>query len=201
MTANKLKIAVTGGIGSGKSTVSGILKELGYKVYDADRIYSDVISDEKFALKASEILGIKPIHTNDKKVFDRKAAAAVIFNDETRKNEFDRYIYPVIYGKIDDIYARGNESVFFEIPLLFETKRADSFDKVIIVKRNLRSRIESVKLRSNLTEKEIRERINNQIDYENFDFGNHIVIHNDGNLLSLRAAVEDCVAQIFQNNS
>ena len=201
MTANKYKIAITGGIGSGKSTVSSILTELGYKVYDADKIYADLISDESVIIKVSKILGIKPLRYDNKVFFDRKAAAIVLFSDKIKKKNFDNFVYPKVYQKIDDIYEKNDGAIFFEIPQLFETNRSQSFDKVIIVKRDLNERIASVKLRSGLTDEEIKIRIKNQIDYEKFDFSNHIVIHNNGDFANLKSVVEDCIAKIFTDNT
>lgn len=202
MIANKQKIAITGGIGSGKSTVSAIISNLGYSLYDADKIYADIISEESVIKNASDILCIKPLFSDNGRIFfDRKKAASVLFSDKEKKRCFDEYVYPLVYRRIDDIFEKSDSSVFFEIPLLLETGRADSFDKIIIVKRNIEERIKSVKLRSNLTDGEILERIKNQIDYEKFDYNGHIVIHNDGDINALKCAVEDCIAKIFSGNN
>ena len=75
----KLKIAVTGGIASGKSTVMGIIKRLGYKVYSADSIYADLLNEPSFALACSKMLGIATINISGKVTFDRKVAAEKVF--------------------------------------------------------------------------------------------------------------------------
>ena len=79
MTASKKKIAVTGGIGSGKSTVTEIISGFGYPTYSADEIYADIISEPSVIEKASDLLGISILHAGEKAIFDRKAASKVTF--------------------------------------------------------------------------------------------------------------------------
>ena len=67
-----IKVAITGGIGSGKSTAAAILGEFGYKCVSADKIYHELLSDENFVEKISEHMGIEPIFCDGKKFLDKK---------------------------------------------------------------------------------------------------------------------------------
>ena len=86
--------------------------------------------------------------------------------------------------------------VFIEVPLLFEFNAESYFDKIIVVTRELNTRIESVKTRSNLSEEQIKERIKSQYDYENNDLTNYIVINNDGMVDDLKTKVIEILEQL-----
>ena len=88
--------------------------------------------------------------------------------------------------------AQKNDGVtFIEVPLLFETNAQDNFDKVLVIKRQLTERINSVMKRSNLTKEQVLERINAQFDYDNNDLKNCVIINNDDSIESFRQAVMD----------
>ena len=75
------------------------------------------------------------------------------------------------------------------MPLLFECNYQNHFDGVIVVMRDKKARIESVKLRSNLTEEQILARINNQVDYDKKDLSSYIIIKNDSDINALKEKV------------
>lgn len=187
----QLEIAITGGIGSGKSTVSDIVRDFGYSVYDADKIYSELTNKEQVVVKISSLTSVCPKTVNGRLVLDRKAVAEKVFNDSVLLNKLNEYTHALVYEEIDKI-CRVNDTeaiLFFEIPLLFESRREDFFDKVIVVMRDKAERINAVKARSGLSAGEILSRMKNQIDYDNFDFTKHTLIYNDGDLPSLRDKV------------
>ncbi len=193
-----LKIAITGGIASGKSTVAKILKSYGYVVYSADEIYSELLNDRAVIEKISLLVGVEPILKDGKLTLDRKAVARKVFNDKNLLKEFNDYTHGLVYDKIDDIVNKSREKIlFFEIPLLFESQKHEDYDQVIVVKRDLNERILSATKRSGLTENEVINRIKNQIDYDNFDFTKHTVIYNDGTLNDLEGEVEGILKKII----
>lgn len=193
-----LKIAITGGIASGKSTVAKILKSYGYVVYSADEIYSELLNDRAVIEKISLLVGVEPILKDGKLTLDRKAVARKVFNDKNLLKEFNDYTHGLVYDKIDDIVNKSREKIlFFEIPLLFESQKHEDYDQVIVVKRDLNERILSATKRSDLTENEVINRIKNQIDYDNFDFTKHTVIYNDGTLNDLEGEVEGILKKII----
>ncbi len=201
MIASKKKIAVTGGIGSGKSTVTEIISGLGYPTYSADGIYADIISEPSIIKKASDLLGINVLYEGGKAVFDRKEAAKVTFNNKSKRKQLESYVHPLVYEKIDEIFASEDKTTFFEIPLLFETEKQNDFDCVIVVERDLKTRVEAVKIRSGLTEEEVYARIKSQFDYKNCKTNSLFTIHNDGDKESLKNAVRECIEKIRKESN
>lgn len=189
-----LKVAITGGIASGKSTVSEYLTSVGYKVYSADKIYADLLSDENVVKKISNFIGVPPKNEFGRNVLDKKAVSEKVFTDKGLLDKLNSYTHALVYAKINEIIDNTKENmVFFEIPLLFESKREDIFDKVIVILRNKTKRIAAAKKRDGLTEEETLLRIKNQIDYDNSDFSKHTVIYNDDDTKSLCLKVKRIV--------
>lgn len=189
-----LKVAITGGIASGKSTVSAYLLTQGYTVYDADKIYADLLDDPVIVEKISKLVGVQSITENDKSMLDKKAISKKVFNDKPLLKKFNEYTHALVYEKIDDIIKRSTDEIlFFEIPLLFESGKEDEFDKVIVIKRDIGDRIDSAKTRDASSDESVKLKIKNQIDYDNYDFSKHTVIYNDGDVKSLYKSVIDAI--------
>lgn len=197
-----LKIAITGGMASGKSTVSQYISELGYPVYDADKIYAELLLNNKTVAEIYDILGMKPAVENGKIIFDRKAVSEKVFSDKSALKRLNEYTHKLVYDEIDKLVEKNIDRplLFFEIPLLFESKREKDFDAVLVVMRDKNERIDAVKCRSGLTREQALSRMNNQIDYDNFDFSKHTLIYNDGDLTSLKQKVCDVVKKIKEDN-
>ena len=187
MINKRLKIAITGGIGSGKSTVSEIIRNFGYAVYDADEIYNGLLTDENIVGSIYDALSLKKVYVDGKIIFDKKLVSKTVFSDKEKLKTLNELSHALVYAKIEDIFKKHDENkpIFFEIPLLFESGKDGDFDKIIVVKRNVEDRIEAVMKRSNLTFDEITARINSQINYDNLSFIEHTLIINDGSFSEL----------------
>lgn len=189
-----LKVAITGGIASGKSTVSAYLRQNGYKVYDADKIYAELLCDPVIVEKISNLVGVQTITQNGEMVLDKKAISQKVFNDKPLLKKFNEYTHALVYQTIDEIVKNSNGRIlFFEIPLLFESGKENEFDKVIVIKRDLKDRITSAKTRDGCNDEAVALKIRNQIDYDNYDFSKHTVICNDGDVNSLCLSVIDAI--------
>lgn len=198
-----IKVAITGGIASGKSTVSSFIKGLGYKVYDADKIYADLLKDEVIVTNVSRIAGVRPLKTDGKLILDKKAVSQKVFSDKDALGRLNAYTHKLIYDEIEKIIRKEDKEkiLFFEIPLLFESGKSDDFDKIIVVTRDKTLRIKALETRNGLSEDEAMKRIINQTDYDNFDFSKHTLIRNDGDLSALRKKVSDVVKSLEENNA
>ena len=155
-------IAITGGIGSGKSTATSILKELGYTVFSSDEIVSELYKTRRVAkiIKTLFPTAVKGLFLK----IDRKALSNIVFNDKEKLALLTNAITPLVLDEIIKRKERTKGLCFAEVPLLFECNYQDKFDGVLVIYRPLKDRIESVKTRSNLTEQEILARISAQFD-------------------------------------
>lgn len=115
-------IGLTGGIATGKSTVTKIIKENGYKVIDADKIAKDIVEKDKPAYnEVVEKFGEK-ILEKDKSI-NRKKLGNIIFKDRLLREELNNILHPYIFKEIKDMiikHSQNNEYIFVDIPLLIE---------------------------------------------------------------------------------
>ncbi len=185
-----LKVAVTGGIGSGKSAVGAILEELGAVIVDADELARTVIErgnsgyDQVLAAFGDEILTSGEI--------DRAKLAGLVFSDPELRKKLEGIIHPLVREAAEEIMksAPSGSVVVNEIPLLFETNGAKRFDFVIAVQTPMELRIERLSQRG-MKLYEIEKRIAVQAsDQERASIADVIVV-NDGSLDQLRSKVEE----------
>lgn len=185
-----LKVAVTGGIGSGKSAVGEILEELGAVIVDADELARTVIErgnsgyDQVLAAFGDEVLTSGEI--------DRAKLAGLVFSDPELRKKLEGIIHPLVREAAEEIMksAPSGSVVVNEIPLLFETNGAKRFDFVIAVQTPMELRIERLSQRG-MKLYEIEKRIAAQAsDQERASIANVIVV-NDGSLDQLRSKVEE----------
>lgn len=188
------KIAITGGIGSGKSTVSEIIRDMGYTVVSADKAYSELLLNEEFVKEICELMKISPIKNDGRMTIDRKALSAIVFSDKNQLSRLNDFTHPRIMNEIFR-RAKGVEPLFFaEVPLLFERGYETEFDNVFIVRRRLDLRLSETMKRDGKTEAEVRKVIDNQFDYESNKCGNKsIIIKNDGTIDELKDKVYSAV--------
>lgn len=187
------KIAITGGIGSGKSTVARIIRSLGYPVYSADEEYALVLRDQTVLEKIGESF---PVVKDG--VLDRKALSEIVFSDKEALMRLNQITHPVIMEKL--LSKMTEEISFAEVPLLFEGKYESLFDNVIVVMRPLPQRVSSVTERSHISEKEVLDRIQNQFDYANNDLSAHTIIENNGDLSLLEDEVKTALEKILRSS-
>lgn len=187
---NKKLIALTGGIGCGKSTALQIISELGYKTLSSDQIVGELY--EKKEIRAL----LKPLFPTavfgEEYVLDKKEIARIAFTDKDKHSELTNLITPMVMAEIVKRTA-FDQVCFVEVPLLFECDYAEFFDGVIVLTRPIDQRIQSVITRSNMTKEQVLERINNQFDYENADLSAYTVILNDGNVEKLKENIKTVI--------
>lgn len=196
-----IKVAITGGIGSGKSTAAAILGEFGYKCESADKIYHELLSDEKFVEKISEHMGIEPIFCNGKKTLDKKTLSDKVFGDKKELKRLNEFTHPVVM----DVMMRKMESlknekiVFAEVPVLFEGGFDNLFDYVVVIKKNIESRVIKTMDRDGKSADDVKRVVAAQIDYDNIEENEKfIVVNNDGTIVDLKENLKSVVAGILQ---
>ena len=127
------RIALTGGIGSGKSTVAALFAKRGAPVIDADSIARELAAPGQPALqKMIEAFGQNIIQANG--ALDRKKLREIVFDDQTAKARLEAILHPLIYAEIDRRIDRVEYPYCLAIiPLLFETSRQAGFDRVLLI--------------------------------------------------------------------
>lgn len=177
----KKLIAITGGIGSGKSLLTDYFASLGYAVLSADEIYSDLLKDEYFVKGICDAVGVRAVLVNGRYTLDRKAVAEKVFGNPAERKKLDDFTHDAI---MSEMFSRANDCsgvVFCEVPLLFEGGYDKYFDCVIVVFRNENERISSVVSRDNKSEELVKEIIKNQYDYSKLaENGHTIFVENNG---------------------
>ncbi len=165
----KKKIAITGGIGSGKSTVLKHIADLGYPVFSCDEIYREIIQTKEYV---SKIRTAFPSCITDGKI-DRKILSELVFKNEEKRLLLNSIAHPLIMQRlVERMQISSSTLVFAEVPLLFEGGFENLFDCVVIVIRDKEKRVNSVALRDGITRSEIENRICSQFDYSSQDAKN-----------------------------
>ena len=193
-----LKIAVTGGIGSGKSTALSIISKMGYKTVSLDAVYAELLSNEDFVMKICDEMGVLPIIIDGKKHINREEISKKVFSDKNLLKKLNDLTHSAIFQKAFSYYDSG--IVFYEVPLLFEGGYEKLFDFVLVIIRDKNERIESVKLRDNLSEDSVNAKINNQVDYDNLDLSLHILIKNNSSVANLEEQLKGAIANFERYN-
>lgn len=192
------KIAITGGIGSGKSTVLNALKKWGYPVYSCDDIYFEITESQAYV---REIEKNFPSCVQNGKI-NRAILAEIVFEDEEKRKTLNHLAHPLI---METLLARMNETqglAFAEVPLLFEGKYQSLFDAILIVTRDKAARIRAVMERDGTTAEKVEGRISAQVNYDAPDFLNNLdsskicFIHNDGTQQELEEELKNLLISL-----
>ena len=197
----KVSIAVTGGIGSGKSVVCEELKKLGYPVFSCDQIYRDLTSDCEYL---KELAAIFPGTVSKDKVLDRKKLSKIVFNNPSALKKLNALAHPLVMQKLKEHINSKQGMVFSEVPLLFEGGFEADFDFRIIVLREYSKRVQWISRRDSVTEKEAITRIAAQFNYEKYFSAGYqknekeFLIFNDGSIDDLRLKIVDVLKSIFK---
>ncbi|MBU3645602.1 MAG: dephospho-CoA kinase [Candidatus Nanopelagicaceae bacterium] len=184
-----LRVGLTGGIGSGKSSVGEILQELGAVVIDSDDLAKSVIErgtdgfEQVIAAFGDEILSSGEI--------DRSKLAAQVFNDEAKRRKLESIIHPLVRKAAEEQSKNlpDDAIVVNEIPLLFETNGASRFDFVISVSTKDELRVARLKQRG-MKDYEIAQRIAAQATDQQRASISNAVIENNGSIDALAARVQ-----------
>jgi len=191
-----IKVALTGGIGSGKSAAGDFFEDLGAVVVDADQLARDVIErgtdgfDELVATFGDEIL------TNG--ILDRSKLGQIVFADPGARKTLEGIIHPRVAEAFDEIIEDSPDDavIIYQIPILVETKGQDSFDYIITVEATLENRISRLKNRG-LKGYEIEARMKVQASDEERAAIADLVFNNDGDMDQLLRQVENVYEDVL----
>jgi len=188
-------IGLTGGIGSGKTTVAKQFESFGIPIYIADK-------EAKKLMELPEVKeNIKVVFGNgifDNTVLNRQKLAEIVFNDKNKLQELNNIIHPKVKSHFDNWLKEKKAAPFVikESALLFETSNEMNFDAIITVTAPVAVRIQRVIDRDKLERDEVLKRINNQIPDEIKIAKSNFIIQNDS-LESLTKQVKNIYNQLF----
>lgn len=182
-------IGLTGGIASGKSTVSNFFKELGVEIVDADIVAREISERKVIIDEICNIFGRDILDENGKIV--RGKLRERVFQDRELVQKLNSIIHPQVieYFKERRERNRRDELLIFDIPLLYEAKMDALCDKVIVVGVDRKKQIERVIQRDGSSEEVARNIIANQMSLDDKIKRADIVIMNDGTLEELKGKV------------
>lgn len=201
-TMHPYKLGITGGIGSGKTSVCRVFSVLGIPVFSADPIASDIMeNDPEIRKKLNSIAGTD-LFSNG--FMNRKELADLIFNDASILAKVNSFIHPVVF----DNFLKWSEFqqsayVIMEAAILFESGGSKLTDKIATVVAPLQERIERVMQRNNLTLGQVNDRIRNQMSDEERINYSHYVIRNSENDMIIPQVLQihnDLLTQIRKIN-
>lgn len=187
------KVAITGGIGSGKSTVAKLIAARGYSVLSCDEIAREL--PEEPSVKAEIVRAFGEDVYGE--TLNRGKLASLVFQNPAALERLNAILHRGVFRNLEEAFAECREKVLFvEIPLLFETGSESRFDKIVVVMREREARILSVMERSGLSREEVTLRMKSQFDYEKLAKNEHTVIYNDSDLSELERKVTELLYEI-----
>lgn len=191
------RVGLTGGIASGKSTVSAILAELGAVIIDGDLLAREVVEKGTPGLAAVVAEFGEGLLTPEGDL-DRPAMGALVFGDTEARKRLEAIVHPLVFERIIDLEANApaDALVVHDIPLLAESGRADTFDSVVVVHAPEDVQIRRMIEERGWTEAEARARIAAQAAAEDrLAIATH-VIDNTGTLEDLRRRVTEVFEEL-----
>lgn len=188
-----LKIAITGGAGTGKSTVARMFQELGAVVLDADQIARDAVAVGAPAWQELRRLYGEDFF-NQNGALNRSKLAQRVFADPEARRALNALIHPLVAQElqyqVDELERRGVDLVLVEVPLLFEAGQAHAFDRVIVVAAPEADQIRRLRSRDQRGEAEIRGILQAQWPLADKVARADYVVENGGELSSTQQQVK-----------
>lgn len=187
-------VGLTGGLGTGKSTVTNLFRELGAYVVDWDELARRATCPRSKAWKViTEQFGTEIL--DDDLTINREKLARIVFSDKRKLAELERIVHPEVFKEderiTDEIASRDPDAVIIkDIPLLFEVGRHMCVDKVIVVSASRRTQLRRLREKG-VTREEARSRMKSQLPLEDKTKAADFVIDNDGPLEETRRQVEN----------
>jgi dephospho-CoA kinase len=183
---NSIVVGVTGGMGSGQTTVCQFMEKFGAKSINADLIAKREIENNNDVRKElKKIFGSRIFYRNGK--LNRKLLAHLAFSDEARTERLNRTVHPHMVSRIVTMIEEARESKKYSIicvdaALIYELSLEHMFDAIIVVTSTMSNRIARIKVRDKISDKEITDRISKQIPLEEKAKWADYVIKNDRDL-------------------
>ncbi|GEP84114.1 dephospho-CoA kinase [Staphylococcus piscifermentans] len=185
-------IGLTGGIGTGKSTVSELLAAHGFKIVDADVASREAVKKGSEGLQqVKQVFGEEAIDDNGE--MNRKYIGEIVFNDAEKRKELNQIVHPIVREIMEnqkEKYLSEGYNVIMDIPLLFENNLQDTVDETWLVYASESIQVERLMERNDLSQEEAKARVYSQISIDKKQRMADHVIDNRGTLLELKQNLE-----------
>lgn len=190
-----MRIAITGSMGSGKSTVAQLIRDMGYHVKDADQIAKEYLESDCVKTALLKRYGQR-ILTCDNTI-DKAYLASRIFNYPAEKRLLEDLIYPFVYAELT---ARTSEKIeFSEVPLLFESNGEHYFDEIWVVVSDEDKMIERLKKNRNYTDEMIQERLQHQMSQHDKALLADVIIENNSDIDHLKKQINAQLDRVMKH--
>jgi dephospho-CoA kinase len=174
------KLGVTGGIGSGKTSVCRVFEVLNIPVFSADRVASEIMETDNSIIDGINTIAGRNLYLNGK--LDRPALSKLIFNDLERLGNVNSLVHPAVFRAFTHwISLQSSPYVIMEAAILFESGASTLVDKIATVVAPVEERINRIIQRSLLSRDQIAERMRNQMDDAERAKHSDFIIHNSEN--------------------
>lgn len=196
-----MRVGLTGGVGSGKSTVAALLAAHGAVVIDADAIAREVVEPGTPGFDAV-VARFGPDVVGPDGTLDRPKIAAIVFHDEAALADLNGIVHPLVGQRTTELMAAAppDAIVVYDIPLLVENNMAAGFDVVIVVEADVQTRLERLADRG-LPEADARARIAAQASDEQRRAVAHEIVSNDGTREALVAQVDELWQRLLRRRA
>lgn len=185
-------IGLTGGIASGKSTVSELLSVFGFKVVDADKAAREAVKKgSKGLAQVREVFGDEAIDENGE--MNRRYMGDLVFNHPEKRSELNAIIHPIVRDIMEEEkqeYLKQGYNVIMDIPLLFENELENTVDEVWVVYTSESIQMDRLMQRNNLSLEDAKARVYSQISIDKKSRMADHVIDNLGDKLELKQNLE-----------
>ncbi len=185
-------IGLTGGVGTGKSTVASILKEVGLPVIDADQIAHQLLRPGTEVYR-QVLTAFGPDILRPDGEIDRRGLGKIVFNDPEKRRLLEEITHPAIKAQIRaevEGYKAKGQDVVLEVPLLFEAKMEEEVDEVWVVTASSQTQRQRIMARDGLTPAEAERRMQAQMPLAEKLARADAVIYNEGTIADLKSQVK-----------
>lgn len=196
MSSRALRVGLTGGLGSGKSTVAGWLRDAGFQVIDADRLVAELYQPEGEGASAVRAL-FGPEMLDSQGAVDRAKVADRVFREPEARSALESAVHPLVRNRFVDLAAKASGIIVLEATLLIEAGYAPGFDLIVTVEAPCELRLERAVERG-MDEASARARLLAQGDGEERRAASHRLIDNSGDLRHLRDQVDEMIEDLHR---
>ena len=192
-------IAITGGIGSGKSTFCSKLKEKGFKIHSSDEQVAKIYKnpEKKFVTYLRTIVLSKSV---SKKNIDKKIISKIIFENKQIRKKLELYIFKIVRKKRSDFIKQEKQKktklIFIDIPLLFENNLEKQFNKVISIIASKRVRLKRLKKTRKMTENQFKNITRSQTSDVIRKKKSDYVIYNNSTLKDYKIKINKLISKL-----